>query len=214
MLFLAAALGPIALTMALAQAANVAPRSWMLRLSIYGAATAYLALLLERALLPLLPYAHDASRLALELSFGLIAPVEELARFAILQHECTSREGVSARAMAFAGMALGSGFAALENVFYLIGAGTGWRNVALARLVTATPFHLANGVVGGILVWSATRRSSPARLLLALAAVILLHGAYDAPLIMGGADSAKFAFVLGLTIAVAFRLYRSPPAVG
>ena len=91
-------------------------------------------------------------------------------------------------------------------------AGAQWPDLALTRLLTATPFHMANGAIAGILVWKGVREDRPLVVLGALALAILLHGAYDAPLFVGGAQMAKFAFALGLTLSIAIGSYRKLPA--
>lgn len=182
--------------------------------AICGAATGYVALMAEKFGVPsLTEAAPNSAAAALKLSFLVVAPIEEICKVGIIQHEVSSKPALAARSVAMIGLAIGSGFAALENYLYMTHANSALESTAIARLLTATPFHMANGVLGGILIWQATRSGKPIALLGAVLAIILLHGAYDAPLFVGGALAAKFAFVLGLTVAIAVGMYRKLPAV-
>jgi protease PrsW len=130
------------------------------------------------------------------------------------------------------------GFATLENVLYVSGEGG---SVAFIRAFTAVPGHAFLGAIMGYYVGRArfaAGRGERRRLMVkALAIPILLHGAYDFPLLAAEAvenpDSAAAAPVLALLALVpvvlcvewiwALRLVRSgrrgqlaggPPAVG
>jgi protease PrsW len=47
------------------------------------------------------------------------------------------------------GTAVGLGFAAIENVFYVVGAKSSWESVAIMRAVLSVPFHGALGAIAG-----------------------------------------------------------------
>jgi RsiW-degrading membrane proteinase PrsW (M82 family) len=47
------------------------------------------------------------------------------------------------------GTAVGLGFAALENIAYVLGAGAGWGSVAIMRSVLSVPLHGAFGAIAG-----------------------------------------------------------------
>jgi len=47
------------------------------------------------------------------------------------------------------GAAVGLGFAALENVLYVLGGGEHWQSIAIVRGVLSVPFHGAVGVIAG-----------------------------------------------------------------
>ena len=73
------------------------------------------------------------SHTGLELAFGLIAPVEETAKFAIIQHEVAYPKNLGQRGVAVVGMSVGAGFAVLENLDYMLNANTPWHEIAVAR---------------------------------------------------------------------------------
>jgi len=78
------------------------------------------------------------------------------------------------------------GFAALENIFYLMDAGDGWVQLALVRGFLSVPSHGLDGAIMGF--FAGLARFEPQRAkrwwFLALAAPMALHGLYDAPLFM------------------------------
>ncbi len=190
-------------------ARNSATLSWR-ELSWFwlcGASTAYIAGLIEGAVTPN-SMAISASHHPFGLAFGIVAPIEEISKYAIIQYEIRARHLDRARVLAAIGLAIGAGFASFENWIYLMDAGRDTGTVAVGRLLTATPFHLANGALGGLLAWQAARSNIPGATLGALVVIVLLHGAYDAPLFAGGGESAKYAFVLGLTVAMAIGMFR------
>src|SRR5262249_22750065 len=89
------------------------------------------------------------------------------------------------------GTAVGLGFAALENLLYVMGAGTRWQAVAAARGVLSVPLHGALGAIAGAYIASARfggalgahkgRRWPRARLFfLAWLIPVVLHAVYDA----------------------------------
>ena len=110
------------------------------------------------------------------------------------------------RDVVFAAGALALGFAALENLFYLANAGSGWAPLALERALTATPFHVFTGLAAGFAVarWPAVGRLASSAWL-ALAAI---HGAYDFAVFAGAPGATPEAFrraadALGLDAGVA-----------
>jgi RsiW-degrading membrane proteinase PrsW (M82 family) len=204
---------PVLAALLLARHLPAGQRPSILWFAICGAATGYMALLVEKFGVPSLAQAAPASTAAaFKLSFLVVAPIEEVCKLGIVQHEVSAKRDLAVRSAAMIGLATGAGFAALENYIYVAHAEAGLEGTVIARLLTATPFHMANGVLGGILIWQASRSGKPFALLGALLVIVLLHGAYDAPLFAGGALAAKFAFVLGLTVAIAAGLYRKLPA--
>ncbi|HGG56229.1 MAG TPA: PrsW family intramembrane metalloprotease, partial [Nannocystis exedens] len=88
------------------------------------------------------------------------------------------------------GVAASLGFATLENILYVADGGLG---VALMRALTSIPGHATFGAIMGYFVGQAHFEPGRARrfLFLALALPVLLHGVYDAPLMIAPrADSA------------------------
>jgi tetratricopeptide (TPR) repeat protein/RsiW-degrading membrane proteinase PrsW (M82 family) len=94
------------------------------------------------------------------------------------------------RDVVLAAGALSLGFSALENIFYLAGAQSGWATLALERALTATPFHVFEGLAGGFVV--ASVRPGAFGFALALAAWIglaAIHGVYDFAVFSGAAGA-------------------------
>jgi lipoprotein NlpI/RsiW-degrading membrane proteinase PrsW (M82 family) len=109
------------------------------------------------------------------------------------------------RDVVLAAGALSLGFSALENTFYLAGAQSGWATLALERALTATPFHVFEGLAGGFVV--ASVGPGALGIVLALAAWIglaAIHGVYDFA-VFSGAAGAHLPVVL-LRLLSAFRL--------
>src|SRR6478735_11703933 len=127
--------------------------------------------------------------------FGVALP-EEIAKILVIA-------GISMRRRAFAdpmdtvvyGAAAGLGFAAYENLAYLVQHSEMWRSLAALRSVLTVPFHGALGVIAGAYLAMAragtalganrhnrdwARISSWA---LALFAPVALHAAFDFPLL-------------------------------
>ena len=98
--------------------------------------------------------------------------------FFVMRHEDFSRP-VQAIALA---AAISLGFAAIENVLYVVQA-SDWAATALARSLTALPMHAAAGLVMGhfaFLTVSAKRHRYRYGILM-LAVPVVLHAAYDFP---------------------------------
>jgi len=81
-------------------------------------------------------------------------------------------------------MAVSLGFAMLENFFYVISVDD-WRTIASLRAITAVPGHGINGLAMGALLMAARmpRDRRPARIRNALLVPVVLHAAYDFPLL-------------------------------
>jgi protease PrsW len=91
------------------------------------------------------------------------------------------------------GTAVGLGFAALENFFYLVNADKNWASVAVMRGVLSVPFHGALGAIAGAYIARArfggalgarfhSRWRRPGLLLSAWLIPVVLHTLFDAPL--------------------------------
>ena len=128
--------------------------------------------------------------------FGVALP-EEIAKILVIA-------GISMRRRAFAdpmdtvvyGAAAGLGFAAYENLAYLVQHSEMWRSLAALRSVLTVPFHGALGVIAG--AYLAIARSGTAlgahRLhrdwarissyILLVAGPVALHAGFDFPLLM------------------------------
>jgi RsiW-degrading membrane proteinase PrsW (M82 family) len=132
---------------------------------------------------------------ALHSIFGVAAPEETVKILVIV--------AVSARRRAFAdpmdtvvyGAAAGLGFAAYENLAYLVQHPEMWRSLAVLRSVLTVPFHGALGIIAG--AYLAIARSGTAlgahrhhrdwarisSLILMLFAPLALHAGFDFPLL-------------------------------
>lgn len=120
-------------------------------------------------------------------AFMVAALPEELAKFWVLSRYCRRRAEFDEPMDGLVyGSAVALGFASVENVFYVL-AHEGGVKVALLRALTAVPSHGAMGAIMGYFI--ALSCYLPRRrigfLLLALAVPTLLHGLYDATLMIG-----------------------------
>jgi RsiW-degrading membrane proteinase PrsW (M82 family) len=88
------------------------------------------------------------------------------------------------------GTAVGLGFAALENVLYVVGSDTQWIGVAITRAALSVPFHAALGAIAGAYIVRARfggalgahkgdRWRRPRLFLSAWLIPIVLHGLFD-----------------------------------
>jgi protease PrsW len=100
------------------------------------------------------------------------------------------------------------GFACLENVLYVIGAGDDWMAVAVVRGLLAVPSHGLGGVIMGFYFGRAHFEPDRRRLDYALALLVptALHAAYNFPLFYADALDEASATLAGLlplvTVAV------------
>jgi RsiW-degrading membrane proteinase PrsW (M82 family) len=121
---------------------------------------------------------------------------EELAKFAVLYFYCMRHSAFDEPMDGLVyGMTASLGFAALENIFYLMDAGEGWVSVALVRAFLSVPSHGLDGALMGF--FAALARFEPQRAgrwwLLAFLVPMSLHGLYDAPLFLADIDAPKGA---------------------
>lgn len=112
---------------------------------------------------------------------------EELTKFAVLFFFCMRHSHFDEPMDGLVyGMTASLGFAALENIFYLMGAGEGWIEVALVRAFLSVPSHGLDGAIMGF--FAALARFEPQRAklwwTLSLLVPMTLHGLYDAPLFL------------------------------
>ena len=84
---------------------------------------------------------------------------------------------------------VGLGFAAVENVFYVIGAGEGWASVAVARALLAVPGHYAFAILMGY-YYSKYHffDRSPKTAAKIFLVPFMAHGVYDAIAMSGQVD--------------------------
>jgi RsiW-degrading membrane proteinase PrsW (M82 family) len=89
------------------------------------------------------------------------------------------------------GAAVGLGFAAVENLLYVVGAGTNWETMAIIRGVLSVPFHGALGAIAGAYIARArfggalrafSRWRRPRLFLSAWLIPVVLHSLFDTSL--------------------------------
>jgi RsiW-degrading membrane proteinase PrsW (M82 family) len=168
---------------------------------------------------------------ALHSLLGVAAPEEIVKVIVIVAVSTRRRPGADPMDTVVYGAAVGLGFAAYENLAYLVQHQEIWRSLAALRSVLTVPFHGALGIIAGgylILARSGTALGAHrhhrdwARIssrILVLLAPLALHAAFDFPLLMlqQNPDLASSArFMLGATsvligfgsIGLAVRLVR------
>jgi RsiW-degrading membrane proteinase PrsW (M82 family) len=98
---------------------------------------------------------------------------------------------------------VGLGFAAIENVFYVLGEGEDWMSVAVTRALLAVPGHYAFAILMGYYysVYHFVDNSSKIAACVLLVPV-LAHGIYDALALSGTVN--PFVGVLGFFVLIYF----------
>ena len=190
----AAAIAPALLVLWLAVAADSRPEPPRVVLTAFvlGALSAIPVGLLELWLTHNVPVTHNPW-LAVDVSTLFFVGIpEETVKISIIA-------AIALRARDFDepmdgivyGAAVGLGFAAVENVLYLAGAGTSWENTAIMRGVLSVPFHGALGAIAGAYTARArfgralavrSRWHRPRLFLLAWLIPVALHTLFDASL--------------------------------
>src|SRR6201990_2496308 len=134
---------------------------------------------------------------ALHAVFGVALP-EEVVKILVISAVASMRRGRSADPMdtVVYGAAAGLGFAAYENLAYLVQHAEMWRQLAILRSVLTVPFHGALGVIAG--AYLAIARSGTAlgahrfhrdwarisSYTLMVVGPVALHAGFDFPLLM------------------------------
>ncbi len=140
-------------------------------------------------------------------AFVLAAIPEEAAKFAVVYWYARRHSEFDEPMDGLVyGVAASLGFATLENILYVANGGLG---VALLRALTSVPGHATFGAIMGYFVGQAHFEPGRSRrfLFLALAVPVLLHGVYDAPLMIAQrAGSADETLVAGLLTLVPLAL--------
>ncbi len=112
------------------------------------------------------------------------------------------------------GTAVGLGFAAVENLLYLVGAGTGWEVMAVTRGILSVPFHGALGAIAGAYIARARfggvlgahgRWRRPRLFVSAWLIPVVLHSVFDASL-FSVSDAASTKTTAGTVEALLFGL--------
>ena len=92
------------------------------------------------------------------------------------------------------------GFALIENIFYVVGSGANWMNVALGRAFLAVPGHYAFGVLMGYYysIYHFGKKSHGTAIKILLMPV-LAHGVYDS-LAMSGSVNAVAGAICSIAL--------------
>ena len=160
---------------------EVSGRLWLDALSI-GAVMGALIGFVEA---PLSLHSQSQAWSAAANAFGFAGFPEEAAKFAGAYWLLRTHYRVRApRDLVLASAAVGLGFALLENVLYVEGAGASWGEVAFSRAGTSVPFHVFLALTAG---WAMARTDNWLWLGLVWVGLSFLHGSYDfALLVMEG----------------------------
>ncbi|MET0706854.1 MAG: PrsW family glutamic-type intramembrane protease [Tardiphaga sp.] len=192
-----AAVAPALLVLWLVIAADERPGPPGLVWAAFGLGAASISLLgYARALFAAIPGLTDNATLAMLLHavFGVAAPEEIVKVLVILAVSTQRARSADPMDTVVYGAAAGLGFAAYENLVYLLQYPEMWRSLAVLRSVLTVPFHGALGVIAGAYIaiarsgraLGAHRRDGLAFIrtpLLVLLAPVTLHAAFDLPLL-------------------------------
>ncbi|MFH0830527.1 MAG: PrsW family glutamic-type intramembrane protease [Parcubacteria group bacterium] len=178
------------------------PRRFLWRVFLLGMLVTLPALFIEYTIDLYLHYsAPGFSRAAIIGAFAVIAPIEELAKFAIVflsvyHHRVFDERMDGVMYMVVAAL----GFATVENILVVLGEGA---SILPLRFVTATLLHaLAAGIIGYFMgLGKFARRGGAWLVLFGLLLGIGLHGLYDFVAISN--SSTKISILL-LMMAVVF----------
>ncbi|MCW0180797.1 PrsW family intramembrane metalloprotease [Zavarzinia sp.] len=162
------------------------------------------------------PLIADPFALAAARAFLLAAIPEEAFKLAVLLLYCRRHKAFDEPMDGLVyGVAASLGFAALENLLYVIGGGDGWLGIALIRALSAVPGHAMLGAIMGFYVARAHFEPQRAGQLIAAALLvpIALHGFYDFGLIASTLTGNAAWVLLGLAMLMvelvfALRLHR------
>lgn len=169
---------------------------WLLGLCfVLGGAVTVPAVWIERQALLAWGYPPKDALEAAVLSFGALAPIEELAKWLVVVLVAfPSRDFNEPMDGIVYAVLIAMGFASVENVVYADRLGL---RILLVRTLTAVPAHLAFAIVQGYYVGKAQSEVSHRfRLLLqGLMLATLLHGLYDLLVLQGW---SRWLVVLGV----------------
>src|SRR3954451_13877726 len=128
--------------------------------------------------------------------FGVAAPEEFVKVLVIIAVSVRRRTFADPMDTVVYGAAAGLGFAAYENLAYLVQHSDMWRSLAALRSILTVPFHGALGIIAGAYLAIARSRTAlganrhhrdrarTSSWTLALFAPVALHAAFDFPLLM------------------------------
>jgi RsiW-degrading membrane proteinase PrsW (M82 family) len=191
----AAAVAPALLLLWLVVAADSRPEPPRVVLTalVLGALSAIVAVVVELTLQRLVPLSSNPWLAADENALLFAAIPEEIVKISIIALIARRRRDFDEPMDGVVyGTAVGLGFAALENILYVVGAEGAWGGVAVMRGILSVPFHGALGAIAGAYIARAHfgalgmhksgRWRRPRLLVLAWLVPIVLHTGFDAPL--------------------------------
>jgi len=105
---------------------------------------------------------------------------------------------------------VGLGFAAIENVGYVLQSGEGWLTVAVMRALLAVPGHYAFAIIMGYYysIYHFVSRT-PATALKMLLMPVLAHGVYDALAMSGSVDPVAGGISFFVLIYFCYKLQKA-----
>ncbi|HEY4921171.1 MAG TPA: PrsW family intramembrane metalloprotease [Xanthobacteraceae bacterium] len=116
----------------------------------FGVLSTMVAVVVELGLQKLIPLVHNPWLAAYQDALLFAAIPEEALKVSIIAVlALRARDFDEPMDGVVYGAAVGLGFAALENVLYVVGANTQWESVAVMRGVLSVPFHGALGAIAG-----------------------------------------------------------------
>ena len=158
------------------------------------------ALLLESYFMSIFP--SDNMNLALTAfnAFIIVAGSEELSKFILFKYYFKSPNFNEPYDGIFYGVMISLGFAAVENISYVLEGGV---EVGLLRMFTAVPAHAIFGAIMGYyfgLAWQ-YKEDKLFYMFKGLVAAIILHGTYDFFLFQENYPGLGFVSILGVFMA-------------
>lgn len=148
----AASIGPPLLLLWLVVVADSRPEPSRVVLGavLFGALSVIVAATVELGLQKIIPLAHNSWLAAQQDAFLFAALPEEALKIGIIALlALRARDFDEPMDGVVYGAAVGLGFAALENILYVVGAKDHWQGVAVMRGVLSVPFHGALGAIAG-----------------------------------------------------------------
>ncbi len=118
--------------------------------------------------------------------------VEETIKYFAVRRMLYSSLVNDPRALFVYGVASGAGFAALENVLYVMSAGSQGVPISILRAITAVPMHCTLGLMAGVILGYRRFLKMPGlRFYVILLPAVFVHGSYDFVLFTASGLSAE-----------------------
>ncbi len=172
------------------------PLKYLIITFILGILTAVPVVYLGGILRQFLGVSHDSIFGIIVYAFIVVALTEEWMKYLVLRYyNYPHKEFDEPYDGIMYGVTVSLGFAAIENVLYVMNGG---EEVALLRMVTAVPAHAVFGILMGYFVGRAKyiKHGSPyLERLKGLGIAVLFHGLYDFFLFLNMGFVALFSFV-------------------